>query len=371
MFPRIRLGFVPISGRVGNVPLGIHHIVYLLIVFIYLLAVISRFHAIQPQLFLISVWVSLLTIIILTGYPKPDLRTILSHFAVVAVATVLSIIVQTSKEIHVINIIHSAYISGLIISVWDITVLLTPINIGETTGTLIPFISRGVIGLPVSSGTHGIVVGMGIVAGLYSLRQYRNEKFLIKIFTLVSILLMFFSILISGSRSSLMAVLIGVLVYYTYNLRVLGRKAFVVLSAALATLLAAVGYRLASLRFRTVYQRLNQNRVAIELTLDQPLTGVGWQKVFPTYLDKVIHNTPLNYFVSSGLFGGFIFLFALLYPALFSLRMLLNHPRYPMKIITMMALWAVIVTELMFYKSTPSIYLFVISISILTIPYNE
>jgi len=364
MFPRIRLDFVPVQARVGSAPLGIHHIIYLLIIIIFFLSIVPQFETTRPQLFLISVWITLLSVIIFTGYPQPDLRTVLGHLAVIAVTVVLSIFIQTGKEIRLIDIIHSAYISGFVISVWDITVLLTPIKFGATTGSLLPLISRGGIGLPVSSGTHGIVVGMGIVAGLHSLQQYRNEPVLEKELLITTILLMIFSILLSGSRSSLMALLIGVSVYYSYKLRVLGRRAFVVLSAIVAMLLAVIGYKLASLRFRTVYQRLNQNQASIELTLDHPLTGVGWQEVFPMYLDKVIHNTPLNYFAASGLAGGFIFLLAVLYPASMAFRSLLNHSSDQKKIIVVLiSMWAIIVTELMFYKSTPNIYLFVIGIS--------
>ncbi len=339
MFPRIRLDFIPVQARVGSVPLGIHHIIYLFIVFVFTVAIIPKFDVSRPQVSLIIVWIVLCLSIVGSGYPQPDLRTVLSHLAVVAVATAISIIIQTSKDVQIIHIIYSAYISGSLVSMWDITVFVTPLEVGETTGSLIPFISRGGIGLPVSSGTHGIVVGMGFVAGLYLLQQLKNKSSLQRVVLLMTVFSMLISILISGSRSSLMALLIGATVFYSYNLLVLGRKAFLLLSASLTTGLVAVGYTLASLRFKTVFQRLNQNRAAIDLALDHPLTGVGWQEVFPVYLDKVIHNTPLNYFAASGIPTGFMFILTMAYPAFTGVRMLLSGNGDQRTILTMLSLW--------------------------------
>jgi len=359
LFPRFRTSLVPIEARIGSVPIGVHHLIYLLIVVLVLLTVIPIIRIDRSQLTFFCIGVFLCSMIVVSGVTYPDIRTILSHGAVVTTAGAIGIVLASDTNIEIRHVIYSAYVAGLLIAAWDVVVLIGPFQVPDPTDSLLPGVRSAGIGFPVSMGTHGIVVGMGIVAGV-SLYERFKRNFRHKILYIMTILLMVFSILLSGSRSSLMAVLIGMTVLLFYELYQSSKKTFLLAILASPVLLSIIGYLTASWRFRTFYQRIEQSRLALELAASYPFTGVGWQRIFPQYIDKVIHNTPAQYFAAGGFPVGLAFLLTIFYPTFVIIRSILLGPRNPKFLFTFTGMWAVILTELFFYKSTPSVFLFVV-----------
>jgi hypothetical protein len=158
-----------------------------------------------------------------------------------------------------------------------------------------------------------------------------------------------------------MAIVLGVSFFYLNRIRSFCRQTFIISSTAFTFVIIGFGYFLVELRFRTVQQRIEQNLTAIELTLTHPFSGVGWQLIYPRYLDHVIHNTVLNYFASGGIVVGILFLLIIVYPLFIGLRGLIFKSNDQLYILTFLSMLVVIIIELMLYKSTPNIYLFVIS----------
>ncbi|KZX49230.1 hypothetical protein AV929_11825 [Haloarcula sp. K1] len=66
-----------------------------------------------------------------------------------------------------------------------------------------------------------------------------------------------------------------------------------------------------------------------------------------------------------------MFILTMAYPAFTGVRMLLSGNGDQRTILTMLSLWAVVITELMFYKSTPNVYLFVIGITTCLATFRE
>lgn len=366
LLPRNRFGFIPIQARFGSVPLGVHHFLYLGITISFALLLIPKFSIKRQQLHYLGFSFALPILIILTGIPQPDLRTVLSHIAVVATVSMIGLLITCSTELSLSDVAYSAYLGGVVVALWDFIIFLSPTDFQSATSPLIRFINKGGIAADASMGTHGIVVGMGVIAGLSLLKWKPECPFRKQILLISSILLMVFTILLSGSRSSLLALIIGASFFYSYKLHSLSRRVYTLFVMFLMLLLVGVVYIVASWRWRTVLQRIEQNLAAVELTLSYPLTGVGWQHIFPRYLNHVIHNTPLNYFASGGIILGMTFMIVFLYPFLIGIRGLITKSGSQELIRTFVSMWFVIIIELMLYKSTPSIYLLIIGMMICT-----
>lgn len=364
LLPRIRLGAVPVQARVGSVPLGVHHFIYLVIITSFLLALIPVIRVKRKQLYYIGFSVALTISLILAGLPKPDTRTALGHMSVVATASAVGLLVTTDSEISPSYVVYSAYLGGTVVALWDLIVFFSPANFAGSSSSLIPFIQSGGYAPPVSAGTHGIVVGIGVVAGLHFLKVGWEQSKARRVIVPTSIIAMVFVILLSNSRSSVIALLLGISLFYIDFSRPFRRRTFVFFSTFVAPLLIGIGVFIASLRSRTVFQRVEQNLAALDLTFSHPLTGVGWQNIFPNYLSHVIHNTPLNYFASSGLVVGLVFLLVYLYPLFTGVRGLLNKTGNQDYTRVFLSMWVIVATELILYKSTPNIYLFLIGMMV-------
>jgi hypothetical protein len=367
IFSMTALFFTPLLPRtsiLGGLPLGIHHLFYLVLSISLPVFIIPELQFHRNQIIYIFVIILLPISIFITGLPNPDARTVISHSAVVTTTISVGVFFTTYSDIYFQDVNFSLYMSGVFISLWDILVIISPLKVGSPSSSLIPYISTGGIAPPHSLGTHGIVVGIAIIAGLHILRNQRDAYISHHRLIPLSIGLMLFAILTSGSRSSLMAIILGVSFYYLVCVRSFRRETYFLLSILCIFVFAGLGYFFATLRLRTVLQRIEQNLTAIELTLNNPYSGVGWQEIFPQYLSHVIHNTVLNYFAAGGIAVGILFLFTSAYPLSTGLRALISRGGDYIYTPLFVSMWFVTMTELMLYKSTPNIYLFVIGMMI-------
>jgi hypothetical protein len=227
---------------------------------------------------------------------------------------------------------------------------------------VIPFFSYGGIGVKTSMGSHGIAIGIGFFSmiGLYP--STTNDRY--RLILLVLITLTGFLALASQSRSTLIGFLMGLIAIVGYSARrgdgFFDRVARIGLPIGTVAGGAIVGW-LAALRMNTVTGRLRQTELALELTREFPL-GIGWNTYYGTYSEKVLHNTPLNYFLSGGLALGLSYLAIFFFPVIVVLRLLRDRfarPRWDVHVF--LAMYAVIVAELLLFKSTPNVHLLAIT----------
>jgi hypothetical protein len=175
---------------------------------------------------------------------------------------------------------------------------------------------------------------------------------------------MVFSVFLSGSRSSILALILGTSFFYKYKLRQFSHRIIAIYFTSFIIFFTSSVYYLAIQRTKTVFQRFEQSRKAVELTLSNPISGVGWEYIFPNELSHVIHNTPLNYFAASGVFTGIFYILILLYPLIISARSAIQTSDHRRLTSVFVSIYILISVELMLYKSTPNFYLFIFGITI-------
>ncbi|QCP91218.1 O-antigen ligase family protein [Haloarcula marismortui] len=233
----------------------------------------------------------------------------------------------------------------------DLLSILGVIRPGATSVSVIPFLQLGMIGVPVSFGTHGTVLATSFFASLGLLAAKKTNYIY---YTICFATIMF--ILISQSRSSILAIILplvlGAFIFSTTYKRLISLLTGVCIISSLMIYLI-IG------RLSTVIARLNQYEQALLVIIDHPYVGLGWDKFFIQY-GTHLHNTPLNYFVASGLLTGLVFTLCLIYP----LYTILNYKNIGRKqnkhiIYIHLAMYSSVIIELLFYPQFPSIHMLI------------
>jgi hypothetical protein len=115
------------------------------------------------------------------------------------------------------------------------------------------------------------------------------------------------------------------------------------------------GLSLAALNPRSVYSRLHQIEAGIRVFSDNVLFGIGWNNFYPDYYSShIIHFTPLNYFVFTGIIGGLVYMFTVFYPLLVTARSILVKKRYSKLGFLLFGMYLAVLIELFLYRKTPS-----------------
>jgi hypothetical protein len=115
------------------------------------------------------------------------------------------------------------------------------------------------------------------------------------------------------------------------------------------------GFWLIESRPYTISARGDQIDIALNLVSTHPFIGIGWNRFYPFYTDHVLHFTPLNYAVGSGLVGLALFVTVVIIPlVIVGRRIVLVGP------VTagLFGVFCVALIEILFFKSTPSVQLF-------------
>ena len=164
------------------------------------------------------------------------------------------------------------------------------------------------IGLKMTYANHGVGIAIGLAGGIYSFSNLQNQNH--KIFVLLMLVFMFFVLILSQSRSSIVAGFAAIItssVYYNLvlinsqsYLRKL-RAHFIVLTFG-AILFSALIAILSSQRWYSVELRLENFHSVINTIFNNPL-GLGWGVWKDTMVQGNIHNMVLNYGVSIGVIG--------------------------------------------------------------------
>jgi len=287
-------------------------------------------------------------ILLLALHPRIGFLDVLNHGLSIYMGVAIAHLIISGK-IKIDHVAQGLFVGAILLSVYNIY------NLEYITSN-----DPGILGVPkfvgpeLGSGANGTVLSTGVLSGV--LLSLKNNDGLLTVVVYAISFLLSILVILSQSRSSIIALVIGlglVLVYVSekktrYNIV---RELFVFVTTAGVL----GGVYLATLNPNSVYSRLAQVEAGIEVLSQYPLAGVGWNNFYPTYYSEhIIHFTPLNYFVFGGVLVGILYLFTLLYPLFLSLRaMIVNRQQTALGYI-LLGMYMIVFIELLLYRKTPS-----------------
>ena len=291
---------------------------------------------------------------------------ILNFFAhLLALFTAIGFVIALSPE-YLWHVFKMYFLVAIPVAFLDVGAFLGMFPVLNTCSSKLPGIEYCGIGISTGFATHGVVLVSGIIAGICVIGcKKRGTKSYYATFSII--LLMIMSLILSQSRSGIFALVIGILPFLLYKLKVITRRSatFAVIVIGLAVTSIFFSLILISFRTPTVISRIEQIVIAIDIIVSHPFSGIGWNEFFPTYYDKILHNTPLNYFVSNGLFSGLLFLGTILLPIFAYIRFLLspfNADPFQWFQHTSFGIFSVVLVERLLAKGTPSVQLLIASL---------
>jgi len=117
-------------------------------------------------------------------------------------------------------------------------------------------------------------------------------------------------------------------------------------------------------RSRTLFYRADQINIALNLVSSHPFTGIGWNRFYPLHSSHVLHFTPLNYGVGSGLVSLLLFVTVVAIPLAVTGRHILNIDATTAGLL---GVFCVTLVEILLFKSTPSVQLFSAGVIVLSL----
>jgi hypothetical protein len=210
------------------------------------------------------------------------------------------------------------------------------------------------VGPGLGSGANGTILMTGIISGV--ILRYKCDREILRSSILILVFSLTLSLLVSQSRSSILALSVSLGFYIIYAIQEQIQRDIV---RPLFTLVPCAGVffglSLAAFNPSSVYARLDQIEVGIGVFLDNILFGIGWNNFYPDYYSRhIIHFTPLNYFVFTGIIGGIAYIFTLIYPVLVTTRGIIIQKRYSKLGFLIFGMYIGILIELFLYRKTPS-----------------
>lgn len=141
------------------------------------------------------------------------------------------------------------------------------------------------------------------------------------------IIIMLFGLIFSQSRLSWIVVALYaafILVYLQHHSlgikKILIRAFLLAILCAVVVNLFAIIHTLVSVKTNTVYARLDQIAVGLQIFLESPVLGSGYQSYFSNNPSHVMHNGLVIILYSGGIIGMLLFLVIVFIPVLASLR---------------------------------------------------
>lgn len=255
-------------------------------------------------------------------------------------------------------------IGGLPVIIADLAAVTDLIQFGSTSYVVFPGFETGGIGIDALYGEHGISVLVSAIAAIYKSITVKSNK---KIIYVIIVFLSIFVLFLSQSRSSVLAFAIALTILIVFLTPSYKIKYIMVLIGGFILTFSMV--LLAYLRPQTLSTRIDQIYLAFNLLLKYPLTGIGWD-VFSIYSGLALHFTPLSYFVSTGFFGGILFIILFIYPIVELSKGITNTGGdESLILVSLLAMYIGITVEIFLYPSTPNVPL--LSIGLLSCHYSS
>jgi len=237
-----------------------------------------------------------------------NLRQALSHLLLIGVLISLIPVLQRTD---LYDIFFYCFLGHLLLVSSDFLRLLGLIegtSVSDRMG-----IGYAGIGTKMTLANHGSGLVFGIISGLMIIPQLRRKSYMLAGLVILCLPFSFASILLSQSRSSLVAISVGVLPFSLYWIisekKLKRRHKIILISSLLIVQFLLIGLLisfLASLRIQTVEYRIQGYLAAISTIAKNPL-GIGWGAWRDMlFMPLGLHNMILNYFVALGLPGGFL-----------------------------------------------------------------
>ena len=290
-----------------------------------------------------------------TGIPKPDMIRLVAHGLAATGALVAVALLSISSTTAVL---YAIWLGAFPVVALDLAARVGIVQPANTASQVIPYTTYGGIGIPTGFGTHGVIINTAIISGigvLWLCEPAKKTKLALK----YTCFLMFLLQLFSQSRSSLLALTMGIVVLIIYQLwHSPYPTAVKIATIAVGSIsLLGGGIVLLTQRVKTIFSRIEEIETAATLVTSNPITGIGWDTFHPNYSSKVLHFTPGNYFLAGGTVLGIIYIAVLAYPGLAAVRQLSNRPAQQ-KVVVFAALYIAVFVEILFFKSTPSVHVF-------------
>nr|WP_133243130.1 O-antigen ligase family protein [Tamilnaduibacter salinus] len=185
-------------------------------------------------------------------------------------------------------------------------------------GKILPIdLKQGYTGLIGTRGSYGILCILGIVVGLW---WWRCGSIPRKLVALSSILAIIFSVALSLSRSTWLAIGITMFAYIPLRWMVAGTSRYNRLNRGviIAVVVAFIGMWLAlygvpssvsdsynlmvSIRERSVESRWSQYQAALDLSVNAPIFGLSSSQMERLFSEHVLHNSMLAVLLEIGIF---------------------------------------------------------------------
>ncbi|WP_139835086.1 O-antigen ligase family protein [Halorubrum ezzemoulense] len=310
----------------------------------------------RTQLYFVGLC-SVIFIIGATSIWNPSLQTVVSHIlALLGTVSAAVLITRSTDYLHALTLVGSPVI---LLDLLAATGLILPSN---TASPVLP-IAYGGIGVPTSFGLHGIIVGSAVVSAFALLLT--NDITITPEHRAVYILIITTGLLaigLSQSRSSMLAVVSGIGIV---TIPIIRRNRWLWLPSIFSTILGTVGgFWLIESRPQTISSRGDQIDIAANLVSTHPFIGIGWNRFYPFYNDHVLHFTPLNYGVGSGLVSLSLFIAVVTIPLIIvGRRIVFVGPLTA----GLFGVFCVALVEILFFKSTPSVQLFAAGVIVLSL----
>lgn len=214
------------------------------------------------------------------------------------------------------------------------------------------------IGVLLGFGEHGILLLWGIFSGLAIVITKRSSK-IVSFFIITLSVSMAGMIFLSQSRSSIIALILGLGVLitfypYTCTLKRLIIRFFAIPIGITFTIVAII--MTYQTRPRTLHLRTEQFYRVFEISLEHPFSGIGWNIWHPNYDSLVIHNAFLNYLAAAGYipFLLYIAIFVYVIAHFFSHKRKIGNKHDAVTFSVLFSIFAATVFEISLFKSTPS-----------------
>ena len=222
-------------------------------------------------------------------------------------------------------------VSYLVPNLFSLTVL--PLIPNHIKKRMLNFTSRGLYsGITEQIGRNAsyISIGVSIIYSRYiSIYQKSNKK------ELILLVLFFLSLLLTGKRGQLIAIVISMLFIYIYIMKIKGQRIFIralkmILLIGLAIVVLAIVFPGASAPMRRFIERQGGDQTsgriplyinAIEMFKQKPIFGWG-TGVFNNLYGTGTHNIYFQLLAEDGLIGFFIFVLLLIVNCLTTVRVL-------------------------------------------------
>jgi len=295
------------------------------------------------------VYISLVFVLIL-GHPLDNLLTVFDHVLILLLGIIIVSILNSNQK-------YGRYvIQGVIIGTIPVLVLdtfgfigITPFMRGSGFLNTIGIYRGGIGVLNTSFGAHGVILISGLWCIWYIGHKNRGSLYTGGYFLFVAVIIFF--ILLSNSRSSYMALLLGIVSAFTLNFIRTNNYAVPVFLFGGLSLFAIF---IIILNPDSLIERVNQLIVSFNVISQYPLRGIGWNNFYLTYYSRSgLHNSLIYYFVAGGIVPGTLMTIFIFYPIIICVVYAIES-KIGRWHIALFGIYVAAVFELFLWRSTPN-----------------